>query len=76
VKLSPLSLMESADRVLNKATHSMCDAGARFIRSRSNQSRHHFMIVRAIGGVPPSARGIPVLLNQPGYAPAAMAAGV
>ncbi len=32
--LSPLSLMESADRVLNKATHSLCDAGDRFDRVR------------------------------------------
>lgn len=74
MKLSPLSLMESADRVLNKATHSMCDAGTRFIRSLSDQSRHHFMIARAIGGVPPSARGIPVLLNRPDYTSAATAA--
>ena len=47
-----LSLMESADRVLSKAAHFSCTAGARFGRSRSDLSCHHFMIAQAIGSAP------------------------
>jgi len=39
-----VSLMESADRVLSKASHFTCTAGARFARSRSDLSCHHLMI--------------------------------
>jgi hypothetical protein len=39
-----LSLMECADRILSKAAHFPCTAGARFVRSRSDLSCHHVMI--------------------------------
>lgn len=46
----PLSLMESADRLLIKATSLTLPVAHRFCRSRSDLSCHHILIACAIGG--------------------------
>ena len=45
----PLSLMEYADRALISEMHSKCETLIRVSWSRSDLSRHHVMIARAIG---------------------------
>jgi hypothetical protein len=56
VRLSPLSLMEYAEQRLIISPHSGCYEDFRFGHSRSDLSRHHFMIACAIGGIAPSTR--------------------
>jgi len=70
--------MAFADRVLNKASISLCDAGDRFADLSLTSHDLHLMIACEIGGALPSSanRCILVLLDRSYYTPAAFSVGV
>ena len=81
IRISCGALASIPDGIRRMSSHHVSGLFARgacgISHSRSDLSRHHFMIARAIGGACYSFNPFKlVLLDRPDYAPPALAAGV